>query len=240
MPQPYLKLVENCILFARKFLTLPEQINIYFEDCPSERFPTFVNAAESDHQGNVWFNKDWFTGKDRWNNHKDDIEFFVFHELRHMHQFCSISNYANGKNISEDPKTIQKWINEFNNYKRNTGGDSQNENLMQEVEIDANAYAILLSNLYHFGDGTELHFSTPEHALDVAMERIEAYQNKPEIQRFLKAIQIKNQKAVQADKKVPVRVVKIGRNEPCPCGSGLKYKKCTCKEYHDDRTENIK
>jgi len=24
----------------------------------------------------------------------------------------------------------------------------------------------------------------------------------------------------------PVRVVKVGRNEPCPCGSGKKYKKC--------------
>ena len=24
----------------------------------------------------------------------------------------------------------------------------------------------------------------------------------------------------------PVRVTKIGRNEPCPCGSGMKYKKC--------------
>ena len=28
------------------------------------------------------------------------------------------------------------------------------------------------------------------------------------------------------DKPQPVRVVKIGRNEPCPCGSGKKYKKC--------------
>ena len=27
---------------------------------------------------------------------------------------------------------------------------------------------------------------------------------------------------------------KIGRNDPCPCGSGLKWKKCTCKEYHPD------
>ncbi|WP_413778032.1 preprotein translocase subunit SecA [Caproicibacterium sp. XB1] len=25
---------------------------------------------------------------------------------------------------------------------------------------------------------------------------------------------------------------KIGRNEPCPCGSGLKWKKCTCEKYH--------
>ena len=32
----------------------------------------------------------------------------------------------------------------------------------------------------------------------------------------------------------PVRVTKIGRNDPCPCGSGLKWKKCTCKEYHPD------
>lgn len=30
------------------------------------------------------------------------------------------------------------------------------------------------------------------------------------------------------------KVVKVGRNDPCPCGSGLKWKKCTCKEYHPD------
>ena len=37
-----------------------------------------------------------------------------------------------------------------------------------------------------------------------------------------------------APKGQPVRVIKIGRNDPCPCGSGLKWKKCTCKEYHPD------
>ena len=37
-------------------------------------------------------------------------------------------------------------------------------------------------------------------------------------------------------KRQPVKKVqKIGRNEPCPCGSGLKWKKCTCKEYHPDQ-----
>ena len=30
----------------------------------------------------------------------------------------------------------------------------------------------------------------------------------------------------QVERNEPVRVTKIGRNEPCPCGSGLKYKKC--------------
>ena len=36
-------------------------------------------------------------------------------------------------------------------------------------------------------------------------------------------------------KKQPVKkVIKIGRNDPCPCGSGLKWKKCACPEYHKD------
>ena len=38
-----------------------------------------------------------------------------------------------------------------------------------------------------------------------------------------------------APKKQPVKVNKIGRNDPCPCGSGLKWKKCTCKEYHSEQ-----
>lgn len=28
--------------------------------------------------------------------------------------------------------------------------------------------------------------------------------------------------------------LKIGRNDPCPCGSGLKWKKCNCPTYHTD------
>ncbi|MEG2395087.1 MAG: SEC-C metal-binding domain-containing protein, partial [Ruthenibacterium sp.] len=36
-----------------------------------------------------------------------------------------------------------------------------------------------------------------------------------------------------SEKKQPVhKGVKIGRNDPCPCGSGLKWKKCTCEQYH--------
>ena len=35
--------------------------------------------------------------------------------------------------------------------------------------------------------------------------------------------------------KQPIKkTIKIGRNDPCPCGSGLKWKKCTCKQYHPD------
>ena len=34
--------------------------------------------------------------------------------------------------------------------------------------------------------------------------------------------------------RTPQKVQKIGRNDPCPCGSGRKWKKCTCKQYHPD------
>jgi uncharacterized protein YecA (UPF0149 family) len=30
----------------------------------------------------------------------------------------------------------------------------------------------------------------------------------------------------------PVAVEKIGRNDICPCGSGKKFKKCDCPQYH--------
>ena len=40
-----------------------------------------------------------------------------------------------------------------------------------------------------------------------------------------------------APKKQPVKVNKIGRNDPCPCGSGLKWKKCTCAQYHGDNAQ---
>jgi len=32
--------------------------------------------------------------------------------------------------------------------------------------------------------------------------------------------------------KTPAKSNKIGRNQLCPCGSGKKFKYCTCKEYH--------
>lgn len=47
------------------------------------------------------------------------------------------------------------------------------------------------------------------------------------------------QKYIAAIKKHRARTVKnkIGRNEPCPCNSGNKYKKC-CIDKNPERIEN--
>lgn len=46
MEGKYLELVQNCINYARSFMTLPEPIESYFEDCPSDRFKTMDNVLE--------------------------------------------------------------------------------------------------------------------------------------------------------------------------------------------------
>jgi len=49
---------------------------------------------------------------------------------------------------------------------------------------------------------------------------------------FFTAEQVKNggmqrrREALESAGMTFVRAVKIGRNDPCPCGSGMKFKKC--------------
>jgi uncharacterized protein YecA (UPF0149 family) len=61
----------------------------------------------------------------------------------------------------------------------------------------------------------ELHDSIPEF---VAADKA--------IKKDLLAMQRMKPPDVFYDKPEPIRVVKIGRNEPCPCNSSKKYKKC--------------
>jgi len=53
------------------------------------------------------------------------------------------------------------------------------------------------------------------------------------IQRYAKGVRLAIQIAEAEPKTVtpsaPLRVEKVGRNDPCPCGSGAKYKKCCGK-----------
>jgi hypothetical protein len=73
----------------------------------------------------------------------------------------------------------------------------------------------------------------PEKAKELEKEFSELRGSIPELaeedkafRKGLLALQHSKPADVVYDKPAPVRVVKIGRNEPCPCGSGKKYKKC--------------
>ena len=227
-----LQIIENCVDFARKFLLLPDTLNYYFEDCPSRRFPTIVNACESN-INEITFNKPWFL--QRTTDHRDDLEFFIFHELRHIHQLYSIELSLNGQPCKDTPDTITKWKQGFSGYVRNTGGASQNANVSQEVEIDANAYAQCLLNLLHIDVDAELMLSLPDEASNLSMPRFNEYlRTKPEIRNFVAAYNFKKQqemlqqqRTTSLQKNESVRKGrKIGPNEKCPCGSGKKFKHC--------------
>jgi preprotein translocase subunit SecA len=69
---------------------------------------------------------------------------------------------------------------------------------------------------------------------DAAAARSDAPQHLPAVAREIERRQQRQQKDLQyqtgpaqAEARKPVRAgAKVGRNEPCPCGSGKKYKKC--------------
>ncbi len=46
------------------------------------------------------------------------------------------------------------------------------------------------------------------------------------IQEFGRVLDDKRQNKMQTERSMPVHSEKVGRNAPCPCGSGKKYKKC--------------
>ena len=51
---------------------------------------------------------------------------------------------AANKKTREPVEIVKVWKDGFDNYQRNDGGESQFTNVTQEIEIDANAYGIIL------------------------------------------------------------------------------------------------
>ena len=72
-----------------------------------------------------------------------------------------------------------------------------------------------------------------DNLLDIIDANITRFLIKAEIRQNIERKQVIKGQAVENPNKVkkatPKRVKKIGRNEPCPCGSGKKYKNCCGK-----------
>ena len=58
--------------------------------------------------------------------------------------------------------------------------------------------------------------------LDAEITRLEAQQSTPGVS----PVKTLRTPGVNPGNSKPLKVHKIGRNDPCPCGSGLKWKKC--------------
>lgn len=197
----YQKIFNNTTRFARQFLYLPDDIRFEFAHCPSPRFPTLSNASETINLLSVpqltdrivvFFNYEWCE-LNRANNREFDIEFFVFHELRHIHQYMSVArsnarregNEAVKLQYPETARVVEQWRADFLTYKRNVG-DNVKENVTQAIEVDANAYALVLLNLLHIEDDISLEVSMDPNVSELAEKKmVEFMSSRKEIQVFL-------------------------------------------------------
>lgn len=126
---------------ALKCLGIKSNIEIVYEYNP-ERFNSNSNAAECNN-ANLYINEAWIDMLIAENDFYD-VKYMMYHEARHIYQEKVIKDYKERGKSSELPATIKAWIENFSDYKRNTCEDSIDTNANQVVEIDANAFAIVL------------------------------------------------------------------------------------------------
>lgn len=225
LPDDELNFIKPAIDFASNFIYLPSEIPLFFEDCPSEMFLSEANAMESSIK-EICINKQWYF------KYRPELPanvlFFIFHELRHIHQQLSVMLMIHDIEAREPVSEILNWKDNFENYVRNESAETQAVNIRQEIEIDANAYAISLLNCYFFDDdNVDMRLTIPEDIADICDNRSKKYyRTKPELREFLKRKQ-----AGQTPILIK-RSPKIERNTLCPCGSGKKWKQCNCVFFH--------
>jgi preprotein translocase subunit SecA len=82
-------------------------------------------------------------------------------------------------------------------------------------------------------DGTDFSFASDEiqvrfieHYLEMSRECRVRDNRGHDYYEMVGIMAAKNRAADGTSRKTAVRRVKIGRNDPCPCGSGKKYKNC--------------
>ena len=208
------ELFRDCSLFAAQFLELPSPLAVGLENYTQERFHHELTPSITvcDHgKIMIYFNRDWVYRS--LPEHYDDVQFFMFHELRHSNQFVEILRGSRGEPTHEDIDTVKKWAKCFENYTHNEGDtSSKRENLTQLVEEDAYAYGFALHDLLHRNDRNyEYLTSLPPEASYPARKLAEQYKRtKMELKNYIEG----------------QRQYKPERNDPCPCGSGKKFKKC--------------
>lgn len=145
-------------------------------------------------------NIDWFTAAD-----SQDIKYLIWHEMRHMYQQRQVSNLDNGGKLTEPRQVVQQWKHEFQNYIPNTE-QTENAHFHQSIEFDAYVFSLALLALHCANSDGSVNIGLPDCIAD-------------------KLINCCEQSGSNL-KMPPYRKYKIEPNDPCPCGSGRKYKKC--------------
>lgn len=146
------KMVDN----AKSALNLKGDIIIKLESI-GDRFKTLENAAEKC-SDDLYVNLDWLKSMKQ-NPDETEVRLIIYHEIRHFYQVEEVEKLKKNLLTIEDVSIIQKWYEEFANYKRNEGGDTKKDYYKQSIEVDAYAFGICLLN-YDVSKGDILSLNT--------------------------------------------------------------------------------
>lgn len=227
------EIIQDCFNLAHQFMKLPENVHLTYllpdKENPNEDEDQKAWAIRNDDgQFYLVFEKN-FVQEAMEEGRTDKIAFWAFRALRRlfqMHAFL-IRDEQNKMIASQDD--FDEW---GDSYLTNYLNDSPDEPPVEirGFEMDADTYAFILTNLWNprlpassfdwLGNKLEL----------IVMKAQEYTQLRPEFapyfQRRSRKKREKITKVSLANPKTYVAEKKPGRNDPCPCGSGKKYKKC--------------
>lgn len=115
--------------------------------------------------------------------------------------------YYFGRDISKDEALTEKIVNGMHFLARREAEMQEYMELLEENKVfpDIPAVKVLIDLIVKMANNTRLWINNGHTAME---------------------LKDGNEDSITPPGSRPVRVVKVGRNEPCPCGSGLKYKKC--------------
>lgn len=197
--------VEECQDIFKKFMTKPQSIDFYQDHLVNgflledDEFELFYESQE----GKPAF----MPSKEQILLYADDCYFEMTPQLRVLRDFML-------ENFSDDEDLIDSFI------------DDVQLIVVMEKEFQ---------ELIDLFEGYEFKFASREQVDHISvlltdiMNNTRLWSNKGYTQLELHAITgegVFQVPTIEMQKPQPIRVEKIGRNDPCPCGSGKKYKKC--------------
>ncbi|CEA03228.1 hypothetical protein BN1048_02010 [Jeotgalicoccus saudimassiliensis] len=133
-------------------------------------------------------------------------------------EFGKFIKFSNPGYIDESAahETLKKWVSEH-----------LNTNVASDYELYLHVLRMVISGRKREDISGEI--KNLGHTFESKAEEDEFFELISNIVRQTRHFQYRGKSEAELGQRTIVREVKVGRNDPCPCGSGKKYKKCCGK-----------
>ncbi len=133
-------------------------------------------------------------------------------------EFGKFIKFSNPGYIDESAahESLKKWVSE-----------NLNTDVASDYELYLHVLRMVISGRKREDISGEI--KNLGHAFESASEEDEFFELIRDVVRQTRHFQYRGKSEADLGQKTIVKEVKVGRNDPCPCGSGKKYKKCCGK-----------